>query len=63
MSLINSEPALIVAFVEAVLALAIGFGLALTGAQVALILAVVTSGLALVVRSKVTPIEVKDAEA
>lgn len=53
MNLLNREPVVIVTFVEAVLALAIGFGVPLDPAQIGLIVA---AGLAPVVRSKVSPV-------
>ena len=52
---LNTEPVAIVAALEALLALAVGFGLDLTAEQVALILAAVTALLGLFVRSRVTP--------
>jgi len=52
----NREPALIVAFVQTVLTLAVVFGLDLTDAQTAAVLAATTALLALVTRSKVTPV-------
>lgn len=52
---IKNEPVLLTALVSAVLALAVAFGLHLSKEQTAAILAVVNAGLALVVRSKVTP--------
>lgn len=51
----NTEPVVIVAAIEAVLALAVGFGLDITAEQLGLITAAVTAVLALIVRSKVTP--------
>lgn len=51
------EPALIIGMVQAGLALAIGFGLALTSVQMGLILAFTASVLAFVTRSQVTPAE------
>lgn len=52
---LNTEPVAIVAAIEALLALAIGFGLDVTAEQMALILAATTAVLALFVRSQVTP--------
>lgn len=49
------EPALIIGLVQAGLALAIGFGLTLTAAQVALILAFTAAVLSVVTRSQVSP--------
>ena len=52
---LTTEPAAIVGAIEAILALAIGFGVDITTEQLALIMAAVTAVLALVVRSQVTP--------
>ena len=52
----NREPALILAAVQAVLAVAIGFGVDITTEQLALILAATAAVLGLVTRSKVTPV-------
>lgn len=54
-TLFDREPAAILAVVQAGLALAVGFGLNLSGQQVSLILAFTAVTLGLVVRSKVTP--------
>ena len=54
--ILNREPAAIVAVVEALIALAIGFGLDVSPEQMALILTATTAVLALVVRQKVTPV-------
>jgi len=51
----NTEPAVIVALVSAVIALAVSFGLDLSTEQVGAIMAVVTIVAGLVTRSKVTP--------
>ena len=53
---LKAEPVAIVAVVESLIALAIGFGANVSPEQMALILAAVTSVLALVVRQKVTPV-------
>jgi hypothetical protein len=53
----NREPALILGFIQALLALAVGFGLELTPEQIGLCLAVTAAGLALITRSQVTPVE------
>lgn len=53
---IKSEPALVVAFVAAAIALAVGFGLPVSAEQVSLIMAFVIAGLGFVTRSQVTPI-------
>lgn len=52
---LSTEPVAIVAAIEALLALAIGFGLDVTAEQMALIVAATTAVLALFVRSQVTP--------
>ena len=49
------EPALILATVQTGLALAIGFGLELTGDQVSMILAFSAAVLGLITRQQVTP--------
>lgn len=51
----SDEPAVWVGLLQAVLALAIGFGLDLSEEQVALILAVVAAASAVLVRSRVSP--------
>lgn len=53
---IKSEPALVSGFVQALLGLVIAFGLNLSPEQVGAILAVTAAGLALFVRSQVTPV-------
>lgn len=50
------EPAAIAAFIQAILALAVGFGLNITNEQFGLLMAVVTLGLGLLVRQVVTPL-------
>lgn len=52
---ISQEPVLVLAVVQAVLALAVSFGLGLTGEQVGSIMAVSAAILGLVARQKVTP--------
>ena len=54
--ILNREPALILGALQAVIALAIGFGLDLSVEQVALILGAVAALFAVVTRSKVTPV-------
>ena len=49
------EPVLVVAFVQAVIALVAAFGLDLTGDQVSAIVVVTAAALSLVVRHKVSP--------
>ncbi len=56
MKLFNREPAAILAAVQAVVALAISFGLSLTPEQVGGILAVTAILLGLVTRSQVSPV-------
>ena len=55
--LFNREPALILAAVQAGLAVAIGFGLDLTNGQTALILAAVAAVIGVIVRSRVSPVD------
>ena len=52
----NREPALILAAVQALLAVAIGFGLDVSPEQLALILAGTAAVLGLITRSKVEPV-------
>jgi hypothetical protein len=52
----NREPALIYGLAQALLTLAVVFGLDLTDEQTAAILAATSTLLALIVRSKVTPV-------
>lgn len=49
------EPVLVMGVVQTAIALGIGFGLALTAAQVSLILAFTAAVLSFVVRAKVSP--------
>lgn len=56
MDRIKQEPALVVGLVQATLALLLAFGVGLSSDQMAAILAVTSAVLALVVRSKVTPV-------
>lgn len=51
----NREPALILGAVSAIVSLAVGFGLDITGEQVALVNAAVAAVVSLIVRQKVTP--------
>jgi hypothetical protein len=55
-TMFNREPALILAAVQAVLAVAIGFGLDVTPEQLSLILAATAAVLGLITRQKVTPV-------
>lgn len=57
---IKAEPALVTGLISAVVALAVAFGLHLSGEQTGAISAVVVAILAFVTRSKVTPTS-KDA--
>lgn len=52
----RTEPVLVVALVEALLALALVFGLNISVEQVGAIMLVVNAALAFVVRSKVSPV-------
>lgn len=51
----NNEPTLILGAIGALIALAVGFGLNITPAQVGLILAAVQAVISLVTRTQVTP--------
>jgi hypothetical protein len=53
---VNGEPVMVLAVVQAVLALATSFGLGLSGEQVGAILAVSAAILGLIARQKVTPV-------
>lgn len=53
---IRNEPALVIGAVQAILALVIAFGFDLSNEQVGAILAVTAALLALVTRSRVTPV-------
>jgi len=52
----TKEPALIVGFVGAAIALGVSFGLPVSAEQVGFIMAFVTAGLAFVTRARVSPI-------
>ena len=54
--LFGAEPALVLGAVNALLALAVGFGLPITGGQVGLINAAVAGVVSVIVRARVTPI-------
>jgi len=51
---IQTEPALVSGFIAAVLSLAAAYGVNLSGDQIGTILAIVSAGLAFLVRSQVT---------
>ena len=53
---VQQEPALTLGLVQALIALAVGFGLDITGEQVALIVAFTAAVLSWVTRSNVTPV-------
>lgn len=55
MNLWDREPALILGLIQSALALAVGFGLNLSGDQVALIMAFSAALIAVITRSQVTP--------
>lgn len=55
-TIFDREPALILGAVQAILAVAIGFGLNVTPEQLALILAATAAVLGVVTRSRVTPV-------
>ena len=52
----NREPAIIMGLVTSLIALAVGFGLSISGEQVALITAAVAAVLSVVTRSQVSPV-------
>lgn len=56
MKLLNREPAMFVAVIQAILALVIAFGLDLSTEQVGAILAAAAAVLGLVTRANVTPV-------
>ena len=53
---IKNEPVLTLALIQAGIAMAVGFGLAWSGEQVALVVAFTAAVLGWVARSKVTPV-------
>jgi len=55
----NREPAMIMAAIQAVLALFVGFGLDITPEQVALILGAVAAVFGVIVRQNVSPVRQK----
>ena len=55
-SLFGREPAMIMAALQSLLALAVGFGLDITPEQIGLILAAVAGVVGLIVRSQVSPV-------
>lgn len=55
-NILGREPVLILGLVQAILAVAVGFGLNLDGQQVALIMALAAAILSVIARSKVTPV-------
>jgi hypothetical protein len=55
-TIFGREPAVILGFVQVLVALAVGFGLDLSAEQQALILAAAAALAALLVRSQVTPV-------
>lgn len=61
MTIFNREPALILAALNALIALGVGFGLKLTPQQAALINAAVVAILGLWTRSKVSPVSTEPA--
>lgn len=56
MSLFDREPALILGAVNAIIAVAVGFGLPISIEQASLVNAAVAAVLSVVVRSQVTPV-------
>jgi len=57
MNTIRTEPVLVSAFVVAVLAVAVGFGLNWSTEQLALVIAAVEAFLALITRASVSPLK------
>lgn len=57
---IRTEPALVAGLVQALLGLAVVFGVPLSPEQTGAVMAVTAAVLALVVRAKVTPVAVED---
>ena len=55
-TIFGREPALVLAFVQALIVLAVTFGLRLTPEQTGAILAVAALALGLITRSRVTPV-------
>jgi hypothetical protein len=53
----NREPVLFLSFVQTVVALAVSFGVGLTGPQVGAITAATAALLGLIARTRVTPVE------
>ncbi len=56
-SLLGREPVMYLTLVQTAIALVVGFGLDLTGEQIALIMAFSAAILGFVARSQVTPVE------
>lgn len=54
--ILGREPAMVLAFVGAVISLGVTFGLHLTAEQIGATMAVVQIGLGLITRSQVTPV-------
>ena len=55
--LFGREPALVMGALNAIIALAVGFGLDLSPDQIGAIMAAVAAVIAVIVRSRVTPVE------
>jgi hypothetical protein len=55
-SLWGRQPVMVLAFVQAGLALAMGFGLSFTPVQMALVMAFVSAGIGLLTQTQVTPL-------
>jgi len=55
--LFGREPALVMGALNAIIALAVGFGLELSPDQIGAIMAAVAAVIAVIVRSRVTPVE------
>lgn len=53
---LGREPGLVLGFLGAVISLVVGFGVDFTPEQIGLLMAVVTTGIALIVRPQTTPL-------
>jgi hypothetical protein len=61
-SIARTEPALLIALVQATIALAVSFGLSLSPEQVGAVLALVAAASAVVVRQNVAPVQAPEAD-
>jgi len=62
-SLFGREPAAVIAAIEAIIAVAVGFGLDLSPEQFALIMAGMVAVFGLITRSQVTPVSQLDQDS